>query len=239
MPYCSRCGVEVDDHIEDCPLCKTPIQKLDRPEPQSGRYPQDNLSRVGESELPPGLGSTLAFQIITILFVTPFLIVLATSLVVEAWPVWASFVLVGLAAAWVTIVTPIMLSRHPIFIVLILFLTTTGLLLTIDLLEGSGIEWFFVVGFPILVLVLIMSIAVVLSSTLVRDKGTNVASFVLLGLVILCMGIDGIISLYQVGYIMLGWSIIVAVSLAPVAIFLLYYHYGIRERIDLRKTFHV
>jgi len=26
MPYCSKCGVEVDDGIEKCPLCDLPIQ---------------------------------------------------------------------------------------------------------------------------------------------------------------------------------------------------------------------
>ena len=29
MPYCSRCGVEVDDYTDFCPLCEAPIQRLD------------------------------------------------------------------------------------------------------------------------------------------------------------------------------------------------------------------
>ena len=239
MPYCSRCGGEVDDHVEDCPLCDTPIQKLDKPDPATGRYPQDDLNPNSSADLPTGFGRTLAFQIISILFITPFLIVLATSLIAETWPAWAGFALVGLAAAWIIVATPILLSRYPIAIVLSLFVTTTVTLLAVDLMEGQGLEWFLVVGFPVLVLVLVTSIAVVIASTMVREKGTNIASFVLLGIVVLCVGLDGIASLYQTGGLALGWSIIVAVALTPVAAFLLYFHYGIRERIDIKKTFHI
>ena len=29
LPYCSRCGVEIDFGIDNCPLCSIPIQKFE------------------------------------------------------------------------------------------------------------------------------------------------------------------------------------------------------------------
>jgi hypothetical protein len=45
MPYCSRCGVEVDDSVARCPLCDAPIQKFS--EDDGSPWPSE------EAPLPP------------------------------------------------------------------------------------------------------------------------------------------------------------------------------------------
>ena len=39
MTYCSRCGVEVEERAQVCPLCEAPIQRLDEPREDPARYP--------------------------------------------------------------------------------------------------------------------------------------------------------------------------------------------------------
>lgn len=42
MPYCPRCGVEVEDRLEACPLCDTPIPEEVRENPAApADYPED------------------------------------------------------------------------------------------------------------------------------------------------------------------------------------------------------
>ena len=51
MPYCSRCGVEVDEGVPACPLCRAPIQRLDEGEARPGLKPWPE--HVVPDELPP------------------------------------------------------------------------------------------------------------------------------------------------------------------------------------------
>lgn len=41
MAYCARCGVEVDDRLDACPLCDTPIPEEVRTRPGDPDYPED------------------------------------------------------------------------------------------------------------------------------------------------------------------------------------------------------
>ncbi|MHA1367890.1 MAG: hypothetical protein ACTSP5_15990 [Candidatus Heimdallarchaeota archaeon] len=50
MPYCSRCGVEVEPNKEKCPLCDTKIQELeDEEEEYTSKYPEE----IAEDETLP------------------------------------------------------------------------------------------------------------------------------------------------------------------------------------------
>ena len=42
MPYCSRCGIEVEDHVLKCPLCNLKIQHFDKPPETLKNFPDDN-----------------------------------------------------------------------------------------------------------------------------------------------------------------------------------------------------
>lgn len=40
MPYCPKCGVEVDNGVENCPLCSFPVPYIDESAPRfTSRYP--------------------------------------------------------------------------------------------------------------------------------------------------------------------------------------------------------
>ena len=43
MPYCSRCGVEVDKYIKYCPLCNLKIEQLDKIPNIPGNFPGDEM----------------------------------------------------------------------------------------------------------------------------------------------------------------------------------------------------
>ncbi|HPI87809.1 MAG TPA: hypothetical protein PK859_00735, partial [Spirochaetota bacterium] len=87
MPYCSQCGVEVDNSVDLCPLCGAPIQKFGEPDDEKRRYPERYRFR-GMSGAQKRLVSWL---VLTTLFVISFLVVLAVNLVFEKRITWGSY----------------------------------------------------------------------------------------------------------------------------------------------------
>ena len=52
MSYCVKCGVELDEGAERCPLCGTPAWKPDETAPRYSR-PSRPRCRERRAELPP------------------------------------------------------------------------------------------------------------------------------------------------------------------------------------------
>ena len=96
MPYCSKCGVEVDNHILNCPLCKTPIQQYGQNSQGSNKYPKISPTK----ELSNKQKRIIAWEIITGTLVTAFLVVLTVNLSVKGKITWASYPMTGIGAAW-------------------------------------------------------------------------------------------------------------------------------------------
>jgi len=68
MPYCSRCGVEVDEGTAACPLCATPIQSLDDTECKDGTgpYPQHIIDPEDTYRLSRAERRRIAVELLTL-----------------------------------------------------------------------------------------------------------------------------------------------------------------------------
>jgi uncharacterized membrane protein YvbJ len=81
MPYCSRCGIEVDDYVQICPLCRIPIQHTENDKDTGKRkFPfthtkeiKDSLSRKQKRHMTWGIISLLVFIPIFVILAIRFL----------------------------------------------------------------------------------------------------------------------------------------------------------------------
>ena len=70
-----------------------------------------------------------------------------------------------------------------------------------------------------------------------KQKGLNCVGVILAATVVTCAGIDLIVNRFRTGSIGLQWSLIVMVSLIPVAGFFFYLHYRVINKAPLHKLF--
>lgn len=237
MPYCSQCGVELDAKVHACPLCRAPVQAAAHsagalPEYAPFDYPEEHL------KLPAAYGRRFAVYLLSLIFVTPVLIVLVVNLVYGRGLNWSLYVAASLFTVWAYSVIPLLLYGRAGSMVAAYVGVSALFLWVIDRLHGEPF-WFRSLGLPVVAVVTLVCSAVVLASVRVKSKGANIAAFVLLGLAALCVGIDVVIALNLNGAPRVGWSAIVTVAVIPTAAFLLYLQYGVARRIDFRRHFHV
>jgi hypothetical protein len=235
MPYCSQCGVEVNEGTEKCPLCHEPIKTKGKKKKKADeeKYP------VGEERIPLTNGQKrfLAWEILTFFLLTAFGVVLTINLIKEGTISWAGYPMVGIGSVWIISTLILLLFRNVILILSGIFVSLTGALVLIDIIDGS-LNWFLVLGLPLVGMITVASGAVALLIRFLKDVGANLAAFILFLIGILCLGIDLLVSGYM-GNVSISWSAIVMVSIYPVAFFLVYYHYRLKKRIDLKKIFHI
>jgi hypothetical protein len=241
MPYCSRCGVEVEDRADRCPLCAAPIQKFDeegRVSTPGAPYPEGNLDKEPIEALSAGERIKMAWEIATVSFGIIALI-LAIIDILSSWRIsWSYIPLMSMLFAWLCYSLPFFLRGHPWLIMASLAPSLLLYLFLLDIYDGA-VNWFLNLGLPIAGNLFVAIALASLLSSIPKKKGINIVAFVLCGSTLLCIGIDLIIQLNFAGRFVIGWSVIVGLALLPVAGFLLYLHYRVTHKMNLRRFFHL
>ena len=237
MPYCSKCGVEVDDFIENCPLCNTPIQKFSDGEVPVHHYPVEHSISINHIEI----DTNILFQtwmIFSVLLFTPFFVILTISIQLKALTTWAGYPLSSLIAAWICVTFLIFFLKKTLVFSTGIMITIGCLLFAFDIFNGK-IEWFFTVGLPLLILFFILSVIVILVSIKTREKGLNIGAFILIASGIFCLGMDILLNLFFYGKYLPTWSLVVISLFFPLAAFFLIFHYKLKKKIKFERFFHI
>ncbi len=236
MPYCSRCGVEVDPEIVRCPLCEAPIQQLPlnggNPWPAKPAPPPLPAPRSTEERI------ALAKTLTTLGFLIPASIVMSVDWFVSGRLTWSLLVLSCLVAAWLCAILPLVFTRRPYSLIVSLTATAGALEFIIGYLSGN-ISWVLPGGIPITLLGGVLAGLIVLLARKAERLGSNLASWILLALTVLVTGIDILINLLLTGNWKMGWSLIVTATTLPISVLLLYLHYWPSAQSRMRRYFHV
>jgi len=235
MPYCSQCGVELNAETKKCPLCKTTIYSKEEggDEKAQNDYPPVEV----KATMTNGQKRFLSWEIETFFLATSFGIVLTINLLKEGTISWGGYPLIAIGSVWLISTLILLLFKQLILIMTGLVVSLTGALVLIDLMNGK-LEWFLVLGLPIVSMTAFVAAVVALLVKYLRNPGANLAAFITFLIGVFCLGLDLLISGYR-GKVYISWSAIVMVSLYPLALFFLYYHYRLRKRFDLKKIFHL
>lgn len=229
MAYCSRCGVEVESRVRECPLCAAPIQRLGEAEPETPRYP--DLVR------PPGRQiRRLTWMVSTVALLSAALTFVGLDVVLNHRFSWSRYPVTGAGVLWIFVTLVVLLARRPIFIIIGQAIATAGFLVLIDLFDAR-LEWFMPLGLPIVAVVTGATVLVWLAARLSRRSPAMIAAAVLLGCGAGSVAID-LLSSAHLGSPSVSWSLIVLGAVAPPAALLLYFHYRLRSRIDLARLLH-
>ncbi len=101
---------------------------------------------------------------------------------------------------------------------------------------GKG-AWAWRLALPICLLAEGIAAIIGLLARNTRRKGLNILAFVLAGCALLCIGIELFIDIFLENPIRPGWSVVTALALLPIAVFLLYIHHRVATSTNLHRLF--
>lgn len=238
MPYCSRCGVEVDDEVIKCPLCFTEIQILDPEKKDLGRYPEKAAPHSHAPKRNKIERRRMAAILVTFGLLIPASIAIAADIVINGDVTWGTYTISSLIFLWVLILLPLLYYKKPLLTLLAYYLSTLFYTYSLNSFSG-GIFWFKGLAFPIITVTAALIILNIFMSRIIKIKGINILSFIVFSLGIECLGIELAVSLFMTGTVVLGWSLIVLSAVIPAAGLLYYIYYKTGKPLKVKKYFHI
>ncbi|MBN2735761.1 MAG: hypothetical protein JXR70_02190 [Spirochaetales bacterium] len=239
MPYCSRCGVELDNDVSKCPLCETPVQILSDRIPPIKKYPDQPVHDPDSLKLSGKQLRLFIWEILTVSLMLPALVVFFTDLVTGLNITWARYPILALLMVWGLASFPILFYKIPVILVFSEVIVLNIFLWAIDFFIDGAADWYFLIALPILILATLVVGSVVLASVLSQKKGANIAGFCLIGIGFLGLGLDMIIESGLYNRFQTTWSVYVLIPSLSLAAVLLYFHYRILSLTDVSKRFHL
>ncbi len=236
MPYCSQCGVEVDQQVVQCPLCDAPIQQL----PMSGHSPWPRKEAPAPQAPPRSRAERmeLAQTITTLGFLIPASIVMAVDWFVSAKLTWSLFPLVSLGGAWLWALLPLIFTRRPYLLITSVTSTAVALEWALGLLAGEA-SLILNALMPVTLAAGAFAALILLLARKARRLGGNLAGWILIALTILLVSTEILLNHQISGNWQPGWSLIAAAATLPVSILLLYLHARLSVQSRMRQYFHV
>lgn len=241
MKQCPNCGVESDENANYCSLCGIPLLENTSDIPlsgMSGRIGQEERIRSEFRKLSGFQKRKIFWKISGLVFLSAILITLIVDYVATGTISW---------------------SRYPATICLILFINSTlntylhhnwlalstfsffsvALLFILFDLYSPDYNWRAVPGLLVLLAAYSAVFGMIVLIRRASQKGLNVIAYSLLVAGVLSMCTEAMLSIYKHSTIVLGWSLITAVSVITVSLLLLYIHYRLKRATDLKRFFHI
>ena len=235
--FCSRCGVEVEPHKTKCPLCGTSIQHAEEEEPTSyiKKYPDEPAVKTEKVGRTAKQKRRLIWEVISVSLLIPLLITLFIDLIVNKTVTWSLYPISSLILAWFLVSAPLLFPNKLPILYIGETLPPAIFLLVIDKIEDGQIDWLLPVGLPIEAVVAVIAAIVIIGSIKIKNKGLNIAAFILFGAGLISLGIDFIVTSYIRGTFGVSWSLYVIASTIVIGGFLLYIHYRLMKNTKLQR----
>lgn len=238
MPYCSRCGVEVENQTITCPLCKTPVQNFDSENQPLSYFPPNTLpQRVIRRKWTKGTTSFL----LTVIFLIPTALLFTADYIASYSIEWAFIPTSALFMVWALTLILTWTIKRPILLVSLLFTNLVIFLIILNFAIPNGNRHFLPLALAIatstFMLFLIFSIYCVYTTR----KGFNIIGGFLLiaGLIPLCIDLFIKATFFHRNGLTPSWSFFVLFSCLPLALFFFYLHYTRKIYPSFRRFFHL
>lgn len=234
MSYCTNCGVELDEGLTSCPLCGFTSGKKDNTETidQSNHYPSDIILLYKKETRKHiwELSGVITFSGIAVCTIVDLVIHKSLS--------WSLFADTSIMASWIWLTLILLAFRKYFIIVPGLLITLLATLFLFDLFTPP-VNWFYRLGLPITIALFIAITIIILLWKVAHFKGFNILAIAFLVLSGFCVVSEVFIDKYLFNKIDIRWSAIVAVSILPIALVLLFVHYRMKKGKRLDSYFHV
>ncbi|WBW96892.1 DUF6320 domain-containing protein [Oceanirhabdus sp. W0125-5] len=237
MPYCSKCGVETDFGVYECPICDYPIPKdlADKKERKMLFPKAINVHSEKVAERKRGAFLLISTALISIMLLLTFIdYSLSYNLT------WSKYSSVSLFSIVIYIFIFLGFGKTFLISLNLCLFNTTAMLLMFDRVD-IRMSWSLSYGIPI---VLLLYLTILISYLIIKNlpsKGVNIAGIVLGAITIFCLFLDLIITFNIYNFPRITWSLGILVSVGPLSIGFILLHYKMPEKMEvyLKKKFHL
>jgi hypothetical protein len=232
MNICTHCGVELDHGMKICPLCGLDLEIHTEQDFVSDNYPS-NIIKLRKKERKKflwELSGVITFSVIAVCTLV--------DLLVSKGLKWSLYSDIAVLAIWVILTLFRFVHKRTILLFSLILLTILFALFLIDFIS-IDIHWFFPVGLPVTLAAFLAAGIVLILYRTARLKGLNIIALALVVLSGFCMVLEMTLDAYLNGVVHLRWSLIAAVSVIPVALVFLFYHYRLQKGKRLDSLFHI
>ncbi|ANE50927.1 DUF6320 domain-containing protein [Flavisolibacter tropicus] len=235
---CKNCGVQLEETMQTCPLCgESAIGEKPSTSTFSLSYGKRHPSHLAAVQMSPPQ-KKFTWEIVSIILLSGALTTFVVDFILNRRITWSEYPL----AICLTIFC--YLSLFAFWNQPTLLKMTGGLLLAslclviLDAVTG-GLHWSVRLGIPLLLISNLIASALIVITRRSRYKGINLIAYIFLGVALICIAIEGVLSFFEMGWAQWHWSVIVAACIIPVVGVLLFVHFRLKEGRSLEKTFHV
>jgi Family of unknown function (DUF6320) len=234
MSYCINCGVELDEDLTSCPLCGFTIGELKISETSdpSEHYPSD-IILLHKKETRRHI-----WELSGIISFSGIVVCTIVDLVIRKSLSWSLFADNSILGSWICLTLILLAFKKYFLIISGLLITILTMLFLFDLISPP-VNWFYGIGLPVTIALFVAVSIIVLLWNVAQFRGFNIlaiAFFVLSGF---CIVSEVFIDKYISSTVDIQWSAIVAVSILPIALVLLFVHYRMKKGKRLDSYFHV
>lgn len=241
MPFCPRCKVSLGSDATWCPLCGEKSQdSLDPISEKQEHAPVAFAHEVRNAEdkekLTPVEYRLMIFELLCVTFGIIFIVTLSSDIFFHRKITWSRFTSLSLVMLWLTTALPLVLWHYP-WVLFSIFAPSAILCVFLWSVFSGDLSWFLPLGLPLILLLEALLAGAAPLIVAQKDRGLNTVAVLLIALSILCTGIDIFVRLFLYSSLSLSWSVVVLLSVIPIAGFFFYLHYRIMNRTSLRKLF--
>lgn len=241
IKICSNCGVELDEHLQACPLCgfSTFDQPAERTEKRN--FPADQQSEKLLSDyvkLTKDQKRKLFWELSGIILFSGILVTFMIDVVASKTITWSRYSITVCLVLFAN-VTLLSFWRHRFLMLLGGSFITTSLLLVLLDLYNNKVGWGSQLGIPLLLFIYLIIFILGLLIRIIKHRGFNILGLVFVAFGVLSLCIEGVLSRYFAHKITFQWSLIVLACMVPIAAILFFFHYRLNRGIELRRFFHI
>lgn len=233
MNYCINCGVELDEDFPSCPLCGFNIGNEESDTVKKSEFFPSDIILLHKKETRTHLwelSGIISFSGIVVCSIVDFVIMRKFT--------WSLFADTSIMASWLILSLSLLAFRRYYIILPGFLITILTMLLLFDVFSPT-VNWFFELGLPITITLFIAVSIVLILWKFAHFKGFNILAFAFCILSGFCVVSEIFIDKFLFKVVDIRWSAIVAVSILPIALILLFAHYRMRKGNRLDSYFHV
>jgi hypothetical protein len=234
MSYCINCGVELEENLSSCPLCGFVVGKANTTEiiDKSEHYPSE-IILLHKKETRRHI-----WELSGIITFSGIVVCTIVDLVIHKNLTWSLYADTSILALWISLTLILLAFRRYLLIVPGLLVTVLIMLFLFNLFSPP-VNWFYGIAIPVTIALFVSVTIISLLWQVAHFRGFNILAIAFLVLSGFCIVSEVFIDKYISDKVDIRWSAIVAVSILPIALVLLFVHYRMKKGKRLDSYFHV
>ncbi len=241
MIQCPNCGVESEENSNFCSLCGEPLfdgSNKNQTFNKSGRIGREEKILTDYQRLSGIQKRKIFWKISGLVLISAIILTLLIDYVGNNTITWSRYPATVSMVLFINFTLNTFLHNKWLPLAVLSFISIVLLFTLFDIYAGKT-GWKIIPGIVILLFAYVTVFTLIFLIRKAKQKGLNVIAYSLIASGIICVFIEGLISLYNSSTISLKWSLIVVVSAALISFLLLYIHYRLKKATDLKRFFHI